>query len=57
MAQSFLVNSAFRLHPVEFCIGQAVGVVRTYVIQNNFEMIEEDHLRRIQTIYSNFFFS
>jgi hypothetical protein len=58
MAQSFLVNSATRLHPVEFSIGQAAGVVGTYAVQNNLqnvsEMLNEDHLRRVQSIVKVF---
>ena len=58
MAQSFLVNSATRLHPVEFSIGQAAGVVGTYAIQNNIElvadMVKEEHIRRVQSIVKQF---
>jgi hypothetical protein len=39
MAQSFLVNSAVRLHPVEFSIGQAAGVVGSYALQNNLQNV------------------
>jgi hypothetical protein len=58
MAQSFLVNSAVRLHPVEFSIGQAGGVVGAYAVQNNLqnvaEMLKEEHLRRVQSIVKQF---
>jgi hypothetical protein len=58
MAQSFLVNSATRLHPVEFSIGQAAGVVGTYAVQNNLqsvaEMLKEEHLSRVQSIVKEF---
>jgi hypothetical protein len=58
MAQSFLVNSAVRLHPVEFSIGQAAGVVGAYAVQNNLqsvaEMLKEEHLRRVQSIVKEF---
>jgi hypothetical protein len=58
MAQSFLVNSAVRLHPVEFSIGQAAGVVGTYAVQNNLQsvaaMLKEEHLRRVQSIVKKF---
>ena len=58
MAQSFLVNGALRLHPVEFSIGQAAGVVGAYAIQNNLqnvsEMLEEEHLRRVQSMVKQF---
>jgi hypothetical protein len=58
MAQSFLVNSIVRLHPVEFSIGQAAGVVGSYALQNNLqnvsEMIQEDHLRCVQSIVKQF---
>lgn len=58
MAQSFLVNSATRLHPVEFSIGQAAGVIGTYAVQNNLksvaEMLDEQHIRRVQTILKQF---
>ena len=37
MAQSFLVNSATRLHPVEFSIGQAAGVIGSYAVQNKLQ--------------------
>ncbi|CAF1129665.1 unnamed protein product [Adineta ricciae] len=54
MAQSFLVNSATRLHPVEFSIGQAAGVVGAYAVQNKLsktaDMLEEAHLKRVQTL-------
>lgn len=35
MAQPFFVNSAFRLYPV----GQATGIVGTYVVQNNLQSV------------------
>jgi hypothetical protein len=59
MAQSFLVNSAVRLHPVEFSIGQAAGVVGAYAVHHNeiknvSQMLEEEHLRRIQSIVKQF---
>ena len=58
MAQSFLVNSATRLHPVEFSIGQSAGVVGTYAVQNNLpsvaEVLKEKHLRRVQSIVKQF---
>jgi hypothetical protein len=58
MAQTFLANSATRLHPVEFSIGQATGVVGTYAVQNNLqsvaEMLQEEHLRRVQSIIKQF---
>ncbi len=58
IAQSFLVNGALRLHPVEFSVGQAAGVVRAYAIQNNLqnvsEMLKEEHLRCVQTIVKQF---
>ena len=58
MAQSFLVNSAVRLHPVEFSIGQAAGVAAAYAVQNNLssvaELLKEDHLRRVQSIVKQF---
>jgi hypothetical protein len=58
MAQTFLVNSATRLHPVEFSIGPAAGVVGTYSVQNNLqcvaEMLKEEHLIRVQSIIKQF---
>jgi hypothetical protein len=58
MAQSFLVNSATRLHPVEFSIGQAAGVVGSYAVHHNLqsvaEMLNEEHLRRVQSIVKAF---
>ncbi len=58
MAQSFLVNSAVRLHPVEFSIGQAAGVVGSYAVQNNLrsvaEMLNEEHLKRVQSMVKEF---
>ncbi|CAF0783857.1 unnamed protein product [Rotaria sordida] len=58
MAQTFLVNSATRLHPVEFSIGQAAGVVGTYAVQNNLqnitEILREEHLKRVQSIVKEF---
>ena len=58
MAQPFLVNSAVRLHPVEFSIGQAAGVIRSYVVENKLqsvtEVLEEEHLRRVQSIIKQF---
>jgi hypothetical protein len=58
MAQSFLVNSATRLHPVEFSIGQAAGVVGSYAVQNNLqsvaEMLSEEHLKRVQSMVKEF---
>ena len=58
MAQSFLVNSAVRLHPVEFSIGQAAGIVGMYAVENNFqsvaEILKDEHLRRVQSIVRQF---
>jgi hypothetical protein len=58
MAQSFLVNSAVRLHPVEFSIRQAAGVVGAYAAQNKLqsvaEMLKEEHLKRVQSIVKEF---
>lgn len=58
MAQSFLVNSATRLHPVEFSIGQAAGVIGSYAVENNVgsvsEMLKEEHIRRVQSIVKQF---
>ena len=58
MAQSFLVNSAVRLHPVEFSIGQAAGVAGAYAVQNNLQnvpdMIQEIHLKRVQSLVKQF---
>jgi hypothetical protein len=58
MAQSFLVNSATRLHPVEFSIGQSAGVVGSYAVQNNLqsvaEMLSEEHLKRVQSMVKEF---
>ena len=58
MAQSFLVNSAVRLHPVEFSIGQAAGVVGVYAIQNKIEsvaqILAEQHIKRVQSIVKQF---
>jgi len=58
MAQSFLVNSAVRLHPVEFSIGQAAGVVGAYAVDHNLksvaDMLEADHLKRLQSIVKVF---
>jgi len=58
MAQSFLVNSAVRLHPVEFSIGQAAGVVDVYAIQNKIEsvaqILAEQHIKRVQSIVKQF---
>ena len=58
MAQSFLVNSATRLHPVEFSIGQAAGIVGSYAVQNKLktvaEMLNSDHMTRIQSIVKGF---
>lgn len=58
MAQSFLVNSAVRLHPVEFSIGQAAGVVGSYAVQNKLqtvaEMLNTAHLTRVQSMVKEF---
>lgn len=58
MAQSFLVNSATRLHPVEFSMGQAAGVIGAYAVQNNLQnasqMLDEQHLRRVQSLIKQF---
>jgi hypothetical protein len=58
MAQTFLVNAATRLHPVEFSNGQAGGVAAAYAIINNLDrvdqMLEEQHLTRLQTIVKTF---
>ena len=58
MAQSFLVNSAVRLHPVEFSIGQAAGVVGSYAVQNKLqtvaEMLNIAHLTRVQSMVKEF---
>ncbi|UJR33832.1 hypothetical protein I4U23_021256 [Adineta vaga] len=58
MAQSFLVNSAVRLHPVEFSIGQAAGLVAAYAVDNNLvhvaDMLEEKYLKNVQTLVKLF---
>jgi hypothetical protein len=58
MAQSFLVNSAVRLHPVEFSIGQASGIVGAYAVQNKLqsvaEMLKEEYLKRMQALVKEF---
>ena len=58
MAQSFLTNSAVRLHPVEFSIGQAAGVAASYATQNKLQtaadMLQPDHLKRVQTLVKIF---
>ncbi|CAF1415573.1 unnamed protein product [Rotaria sp. Silwood1] len=58
MAQTFLVNAATRLHPVEFSNGQAGGVVASYAILNNLDrvdqMLEEQHLTRLQALIKTF---
>ncbi|CAF1242726.1 unnamed protein product [Adineta steineri] len=58
MAQTFLVNSATRLHPVEFSIGQTAGVVGSYAVENKLtsvsEMLKEEHLKRVQTLVRQF---
>ena len=54
MAQSFLVNSATRLHPVEFSSGQAAGIVSAYAIQSNIrnvgDLLQTEHLRQVQAL-------
>jgi hypothetical protein len=58
MAQSFLVNSAVRLHPVEFSIGQASGIVGAYAVQSELQgvaaMLKEEHLRCVQSLVKVF---
>ncbi|CAF3704339.1 unnamed protein product [Adineta steineri] len=58
MAQTFLVNAATRLHPVEFSNGQAGGVAVAYAILNNLnrvdQLLEEQHLTRLQTLVKTF---
>ncbi|CAF1463385.1 unnamed protein product, partial [Rotaria sordida] len=54
MAQTFLVNSATRLHPVEFSSGQAAGIASAYAIQSNIgnvgDLMQDEHLRQIQAL-------
>lgn len=54
MAQSFLVNSATRLHPVEFSIGQSAGVISAYAVEmkltNVSQLLDESHLKRVQSL-------
>ncbi|QDV74693.1 FAD-dependent oxidoreductase [Botrimarina mediterranea] len=40
MAQTFLANSATRLHPIEWSSGTACGVVAAHIAQNNLTTIE-----------------
>ena len=58
MAQSVLVNSAVRLHPVEFSAGQAAGVAGAYAVQNKLQnvadMLQEAHLGRLQALVKQF---
>jgi hypothetical protein len=58
MAQTVLVNSCVREHPVEFSTGLAAGVAGAYAVQNNLqsvaEMLKEEHLRRVQSIVKEF---
>lgn len=54
LAQTFLVNSATRLHPVEFSVGQAAGVVSSYWLLEGLnkvsDLFERDHLFRVQNL-------
>ena len=58
MAQTFLVNAATRLHPVEFSNGQAGGVAAAYAILNDLnqvaELFDEQHLKRLQSLVKTF---
>jgi len=58
MAQTFLVNAAVRLHPVEFSGGQAAGVASAYAVQNNLQnvadLLQEAHLGRVQSLVKQF---
>ncbi|CAF1296495.1 unnamed protein product [Rotaria sordida] len=58
MAQTFLVNAATRLHPVEFSNGQAGGAAAAYAIMNQLnridQLLEEKHLIRLQSLVKTF---
>ena len=58
MAQTFLVNSATRLHPVEFSVGQAAGVASAYAtlsdVDNVADLLREEHLGRLQSLIKAF---
>ena len=57
MAQTFLVNSATRLHPVEFSSGQAAGIASAYAIQSRIrnvgDLLRDDHLRAVQAMVTS----
>jgi len=48
MAQSFLTNSATRLHPVEWCSGTAAGVAAAYIAAN--KITTQDAFLQIQKL-------
>ncbi|CAF1265342.1 unnamed protein product [Didymodactylos carnosus] len=58
IAQTFLVNAATRLHPIEFSVGQAGGVTAAYAILNEIRTTAElvaqhsDRIRNMVKIYT-----
>eukprot|EP00823_Brevimastigomonas_motovehiculus_P005320 TRINITY_DN3900_c0_g1_i1.p1 TRINITY_DN3900_c0_g1~~TRINITY_DN3900_c0_g1_i1.p1 ORF type:complete len:570 (-),score=103.21 TRINITY_DN3900_c0_g1_i1:113-1822(-) len=57
IAQSFLTNSATRLHPVEWSAGIASGVAAAYMVQNQLTSTTEvyrSHIKLLQTAIEKF---
>jgi len=53
MSQDFLVNSALRLHPIEWHSGLAAGAISSYMVKNNIlntTSIYLNHLLRVQHV-------
>jgi hypothetical protein len=50
MAQSFMANSATRLHPIEWSTGTAAGVAAALMARNNWTNIQAfKHISEVQT--------
>ena len=51
MAQSFMANSATRLHPIEWSTGTAAGVAAALMARNNWTSAQAiDHITELQTL-------
>ena len=51
MAQSFMANSATRLHPIEWSTGTAAGVAAALMARNNWTSTQAiDHITELQTL-------
>ncbi|KAL0489678.1 3-methyl-2-oxobutanoate hydroxymethyltransferase [Acrasis kona] len=56
MAQSFMSNSAVRLHPIEWSSGTAAGISASFMIKNNIKSTREvlDRIKDLQQVVAKY---